>query len=71
MSLLGALDTKTGMQVLKALQDVSIKNNKTVIIVTHNERFAKIANRVIKLKNGKIEAIIENKNPISANKVEE
>ena len=61
----GALDTNTGIEVLKLLKKQCEKNNgsNTVIIVTHNELISKIADRVIKLKNGKIEENITNKNP--------
>ncbi len=61
----GALDSETGKDVLKLLKKQCDKNkgSNTVIIVTHNELIAKIADRIIKLKNGKIEENITNKNP--------
>ena len=61
----GALDSKTGVEVLKLLKKQCDKNDglNTVIVVTHNELFAQIADSVIKVKNGKIEEVIKNKNP--------
>ena len=61
----GALDSKTGVEVLKLLKKQCDSNNgqNTVIIVTHNALIAEIADRVIRLKNGKIESIKENKHP--------
>lgn len=61
----GALDSKTGVEVLKLLKEQCSRNegNNTVIIVTHNNLFAEIADTVIKVKNGKIEDIIVNENP--------
>lgn len=50
----GALDSKTGEQILTLLHDVSLQYNKTVIIVTHNSNIAECASRVIKISDGKI-----------------
>lgn len=50
----GALDSKTGEQILTLLHDVSVQYNKTVIIVTHNSNIAECASRVIKISDGKI-----------------
>lgn len=59
----GALDSKTGVEVLKLLKKQCDANNgeNTVIIVTHNSLIAEIADRVIRLKNGKIESNTINK----------
>ncbi|NLG02282.1 MAG: ABC transporter ATP-binding protein [Clostridia bacterium] len=65
----GALDTETGRDVLVLLQKMSKERKKTVIMVTHNSFFADIADRVIRVKNGGIQSIVENESPISANEV--
>ena len=61
----GALDSKTGVEVLKLLKKQCDGNNgaNTVIIVTHNSLFADIADTVIRVKNGKIESVTANPNP--------
>lgn len=61
----GALDSKTGVEVLKLLKKQCDANNgeNTVIIVTHNSLIVEIADRVIRLKNGKIESNTINKKP--------
>lgn len=50
----GALDYKTGKQILKILQDMSRKNGSTVLIVTHNAAIAPIADKVIRIRDGKL-----------------
>jgi putative ABC transport system ATP-binding protein len=67
----GALDSKTGVEILKLLKkqcDASSGKN-TVIIVTHNSLIASVADRVIKLKNGKIESNEINKHPKNIDEV--
>ena len=59
----GALDYKTGKQILKLLEDTCHKENMTVIIVTHNTAIADMADKVIKFKNGTVEEIYINHNP--------
>ena len=61
----GALDSKTGVEVLKLLKKQCDANNgeNTVIIVTHNSLIAEIADRIIRLKNGKVESNEINKHP--------
>ncbi len=62
----GALDSRTGTEVLKLLKKCT--NENTVVIVTHNALFADIADRVLRLKNGKI---IENKKNDHPKKIDE
>ena len=59
----GALDSKTGVQVLALLKDVCKTYNATVVIITHNAMIAPLGNRVIRVKNGGIESIETNDNP--------
>jgi putative ABC transport system ATP-binding protein len=59
----GALDSKTGVEVLKLLKKQCDNGQNTVIIVTHNSLIAEVADRVIRLKNGKVESNEVNSNP--------
>lgn len=65
----GALDTETGREILKLLQNVSREKKNTVIMVTHNSSFAEIADRVIRVKNGMIISNEKNENPKDADEV--
>lgn len=66
----GALDYKTGKQILKLLQDTARKENMTVIIITHNAAIAPMADKIIKFKNGTAEDIIINENPMPIEEIE-
>ena len=66
----GALDYKTGHQILKLLEDTCRKEKMTVIIVTHNSAIANMADKVIKFKNGRVEDIIVNESPVSIDDIE-
>ena len=66
----GALDYKTGKQILKLLQDTARKEKMTVLIITHNAALAPMADKIIKFKNGTAESIEINKNPIPVEKIE-
>ena len=59
----GALDYHTGKQVLKILQDMVRKEGATVVIVTHNQALAPIADRVIQMHDSKIRDVVLNANP--------
>lgn len=66
----GALDYKTGKSILKLLQDTCRKTGTTVVIITHNLALTAIGDKVIKVKSGKVESIIENEMPIDVERVE-
>ena len=66
----GALDYKTGKQILKLLQDTARKEKMTVLIITHNAALAPMADKIIKFKNGTAESIEINKNPIPVEQIE-
>ena len=53
----GALDSKTGVQILSLLQDVQKHAGSTVVVITHNATIAQLANRIIRVKNGSIESV--------------
>ncbi len=59
----GALDYKTGKQILKLLQDTCRNEKMTVIIITHNSAISPMADKIIKFKNGTVSDIIINKTP--------
>ncbi|MBR0148080.1 MAG: ABC transporter ATP-binding protein [Lachnospiraceae bacterium] len=62
----GALDTDTGREVLRLLLRVCREEGRTVVMVTHNASFARIADTVIRVKNGKVVSQVKNENPESA-----
>lgn len=66
----GALDYKTGKQILQLLEDTCRKEKMTVIIVTHNSAIAQMADKVIKFKNGGVEKIYLNENPTPIERIE-
>lgn len=66
----GALDYQTGKQVLKVLQNMCFEERMSVVIVTHNSALAKMANKVIKVKSGRIESIEINENPVDIEEIE-
>lgn len=66
----GALDYNTGKAILKLLQDMCRQRGMTVILITHNSAIAPMADRVIKMKNGKVASMKENPNPVSVETIE-
>ena len=66
----GAIDYKTGKQILKLLEETCRKENMTVIIITHNTLIAPMADKIIKFRNGQVEDVIINKNPTPVEEIE-
>ncbi len=66
----GALDYKTGKSILKLLQDTCREKGVTVVVITHNMALAPMADRIIKIKSGKVEKIVNNLNTISVSDIE-
>ena len=59
----GALDSQTGVQILKLLSDFNHRYKKTVVVITHNQKIAQIADRVFFFKDGELEKIEVNETP--------
>ncbi|HCD81398.1 MAG TPA: macrolide ABC transporter ATP-binding protein, partial [Ruminococcaceae bacterium] len=66
----GALDSQTGVLVLKLLLKMARDYGKTIVIVTHNQNIAKMADVVMRVKNGKILSCEEQDNPVSADDID-
>lgn len=66
----GALDYNTGKHILKLLQDTCINNGITVVVITHNSAIAPMANRIIRIKNSKVDKVIINENPADVSTIE-
>ena len=66
----GALDYNTGKQILKLLQDTCRREGMTVIVITHNSAIAPMADRVIYIKNGKVEHMEMNEQPMPVEQIE-
>ena len=66
----GALDYQTGKNILRLLQDTCRNEGMTVILVTHNQAITPMADRVIKMKNSKVESVVMNKTLTSIDDIE-
>ena len=66
----GALDSKTGKKIIKLLQDLNKDKDKIVVVVTHNAAIAEVADRVIKLSDGKIVSDVTQRNPKSVEEID-
>ena len=66
----GALDYATGKMILSLLERTCRKEGMTVILVTHNAAIAPIADRVIKIKNSKVEEVLVQEHPLSIDEIE-
>lgn len=66
----GALDYMTGKQILSLLQKTCRERNMTVIVITHNLALTPMADKVIHIRNGKVDKLEINKNPLPVDKIE-
>jgi putative ABC transport system ATP-binding protein len=66
----GALDYMTGKSILKLLHDVNREFKKTVMIITHNSPLAQMADKVVRIKNGKVESVELNNKPLPIERIE-
>lgn len=66
----GALDSETGVLVLKLLLSMARNYGKTIVIVTHNQNIAKMADVVLRVKNGRLTSCEEQPSPLSADEVD-
>lgn len=66
----GALDYQTGKQILKLLHDTCKQRGVSVVVITHNLALTAMGDKVIKVKNGKIDSITLNENPIPIERIE-
>ena len=66
----GALDYQTGKQILHMLQHLSTDKKMTVVIITHNSALTAMADRVIRVKNGKVISNVINTNPVNVDNIE-
>ena len=66
----GALDYQTGKAILKLLQDMCRERGMTVIVITHNSALTPMADRVIRIKNGKVSAMTQNAHPTPVEEIE-
>lgn len=66
----GALDSKTSKKIIEQLMKINANKDKIVVVVTHNAEIAKVADRVIKISDGKIISDITQKNPMKLQDIE-
>ena len=66
----GALDYQTGKAILKLLQDMCREKGMTVIVITHNTALTPMADRVIKIKNGKVSSVVLCEHPTPVEEIE-
>jgi len=66
----GALDYKTGKQILELLEATAREEHMTVVIITHNSAISEIADKVIRFRSGEVESVTINENPKPAKEIE-
>ena len=64
-----ALDFQTGQEVLRVVEKIVKEKGTTVVMITHNVEIAKMANRVVKLRSGKISSVKNNIHPLTADEI--
>jgi putative ABC transport system ATP-binding protein len=66
----GALDYETGRSVLQVLQDTCQEKGVTVVVITHNQAITPMADRIISIKSGRVESIVDNRRPVPISQIE-
>jgi putative ABC transport system ATP-binding protein len=66
----GALDYETGKSIFQLLQDTCREKGVTVVVITHNQAITPIADRVVKIKSGKVSSVTDNDNPMPVSEIE-
>lgn len=66
----GALDSSTGVQVVRLLKDFNEAYKKTIVVITHNAAMGAIADRIFYIKDGLLDKVVENKNPVQPEDIE-
>ena len=66
----GALDYETGKAILKLLQDTCREQQMTVIVITHNSALTPMADRIVRIRNGKVAEMVQNENPTPVEEIE-
>lgn len=66
----GALDFKTGVTILDLLSRINKQYNKTVVVITHNASIAQMADRVVRMRSGRVLENIVNEAPVSTEGIE-
>ncbi|WP_232522270.1 ABC transporter ATP-binding protein [Marinimicrobium alkaliphilum] len=65
----GALDSKTGIKVLQVLQDINRRLGTTTAVITHNAVIAEMADRTLRLSDGRVSEVIDNPNPVAPDRL--
>ncbi len=66
----GALDYQTGKQILNLLETAGRRDHMTVLIITHNSALCRMADRVIRIKNGTVESVVKNTDAVPVDQIE-
>ena len=66
----GALDYETGKSIFQLLQDTCREKGVTIVVITHNQAITPIADRVVKIKSGKVSSIVDNDDPMPVSGIE-